>query len=101
MTEKRNEVDKYIQDSRLAPSGDGHYSSPPQTNSPTSGQKWWISILLGIVFALLCNPIAYAITNLMTTGLGGLPTIVGLGPTIAGVLIHTLLFVLVVRIIIW
>lgn len=96
-----NEIDKLVQDSRLAPSGDGHSSSFPQCSPPTSGQKWWLAILLGITFALFVNPATLQLLDYLVQGVGGNPLLYGCGPTLAGVLILTILFTLFIRVILW
>jgi hypothetical protein len=94
-------IDKLVQDSRLAPSGDGHAGSSPQCTSPTSGQKWWLAILLGIVFALFVNPATLQCLDYIVRGLGGTPLLYGCGPTLAGVLMLTVLFTGFIRLILW
>lgn len=90
-----------LNDSRLAPSGNGNPQNKPNCIQPTSSQKWWVSILLGFIFALLSSPAAYYITSKVTTSLGGAALISGKGPSFAGLLVHTLLFIVIVRIILW
>ncbi len=94
-------IDKLVQDSRLAPSGDGNSSSLPYCSAPSSGQKWWLAILLGIVFALIVNPVSCFVTNYIATGLGSIPLLEGCGLTLAGLLVHTVIFVLCIRLILW
>src|SRR3982750_379896 len=43
----------------------------------TNAQKWWLSILLGFVFAIISSPLAYYLTSTITTSLGGLSMIEG------------------------
>lgn len=88
--------DKLLNDSRVSP--DVNTSS---VNPPTSGQKWWASILLGIVFALVSSPAAYYLTSTASTKLDGVALYNGRGPNLAGLLLHTLIFILIVRIILW
>lgn len=68
---------------------------------PTNGQKWWAALLLGFVFAIVSSPAAYYATSYVTTSLGGISLTVGPGPNLVGLLIHTLIFILIVRIILW
>lgn len=90
-----------LNDSRLSPTGNGRPSAPPNYKEPTSGEKWWASILLGFVFAIISCPAAYLATNKALTSLGGLKTIDGIGPTLIGLIIHTIVFIIIVRIILW
>jgi hypothetical protein len=94
-------TDSLLNDSRITPSGNGDPTSPPSTTPPTSGQKWWAAVLLGIVFAILSSPVAYNITSGATQSVGGNRLSYGSGPTTAGLIIHTLIFILVVRVILW
>ena len=64
-------------------------------------EKWWIAILLGFIFAIVSSPAAYYITSYIITSLGGISLIYGPGPNFAGLLIHTLIFIIIVRIILW
>lgn len=91
--------DKMINDSRLAPNGNGTHvmSDEPPTNS----QKWWAAIVIGFVFALISSPAAYFVTSTVTTSLGGAPLVFGPGPNLVGLLVHTIIFILIVRLILW
>ena len=90
-----------LNDSRITPSGNGNLASKPYCVQPTSGQKWWAAVLLGFVFALISSPAAYYITSKVTTSLGGITLMEGPGPNFVGLLIHTLIFIIIVRIILW
>lgn len=64
----------------------------------TSNQKWLIAIVLGIIFLIVSIPIIYNLSNtlfskinLRTTYDNGLPTPFGL-------VLHTLIFIIIVRI---
>lgn len=62
-----------------------------------SGQKWWAAILLGIIFFILSSPIAYSITNTTLAKFGSLVGPEFSGPTLKSLIINTLVFILVVR----
>lgn len=78
------------------------YEAP--TNSTTeqisSGQKWWAAILLGIIFLIVSSPLAYLGSSSLSVSLGGMPLANG-GPNIPGLLLHTAIFILIVRLILW
>jgi protein-S-isoprenylcysteine O-methyltransferase Ste14 len=58
---------------------------------PTNSEKWWCAIVLGVLFALISSSFVYSITNnVVHTWCGG-------GATILGVFIHTLVYILIVR----
>ena len=91
--------EKFLNDSRITPSGNGtHVMS---TTKPTSGQKWWAAVICGFVFALISSPAAYYATSMVSTSLGGIPLAYSPGPNFFGLLIHTLIFILLIRIILW
>lgn len=97
-----------LNDSRFSPSGNGSRPDGGDTTNtvivntqPTSAQKWWAAILFGFIFALISSPLSYYGTNFFFTRLGGAKTTIGPGPTLLGLLIHTIVFTLVVRLILW
>lgn len=71
------------------------------SNQVTSGQKWWAAVVLGFVFFIISSPVAYHITSQVTLNTIGSPLMYGTGPTLAGLLVHTIIFVLIVRLILW
>lgn len=97
--------EKLLIDSRISPIGSGVLEDKPNCTVPTSGQKWWAAIILGVLFALISSPPAYAITSKITTTLGGMPlytfTDTYPGQTLLALFIHTLIFILIVRILLW
>ena len=90
-----------LNDSRITPTGNGNPSSKPYCTQPTSAHKWWAAVLLGFIFALVSSPAAYYASSKITTSLGGITTMQGPGPNFVGLLIHTLIFIIIVRIILW
>jgi hypothetical protein len=91
-----------MQGSRLTQCGNG--STPHSDGAcgpPTSGQKWWAAVLLGLIFLVLSSPSFYTLSNGLARTIGGPFTLGERGPTLWGLLVHTLLFVLVVRLILW
>ena len=63
--------------------------------------KWWVSVLIGVLFLILSSPLAYYVTSTLTTKLGARATSDGPGPNYAGVLFHAIIFTLIVRLILW
>lgn len=107
-----NVTDSLLNDSRITPTGNGNPNNKPYCTQPTSGQKWWAAVLLGFVFALISSPAAYYVTSKVTTSLGGITLMDGTGPidpmgvpgfkpNFVGLLIHTLIFIIIIRIILW
>lgn len=93
--------DSLLNDSRITPTGNGNPMSKPYCTQPTSGQKWWAAVLLGFLFALISSPAAYNITSQVTSSTLGITLMDGAGPNFVGLLIHTLIFIVIVRIILW
>lgn len=91
----------FLNDSRITPTGNGNLSSKPYCTQPTSGQKWWAAVLLGFIFALISSPAAYYVSTKVTTSLGGISTMEGPGPNFVGLLMHTIIFIIIIRIILW
>lgn len=110
-------IESLLVDSRITPTGNGaitetdipesevtdaSVTSITSVNSQvTSGQKWWAAVILGFIFFIISSPAAYNITSQITLSTVGTPLMYGTGPTLAGLLFHTLIFVLVVRLILW
>jgi hypothetical protein len=90
-------IDTLLNESRLSQVNN---SDGTTETFATSGQKWWAAIILGFVFAFVSSIFFYSITNGIATSLGGLPTMCG-GPTLIGLILHTVIFILVVRLILW
>jgi len=96
-----NIQESLLNDSRITPAGNGDPNSKPYCTQPTSGQKWWAAVLLGFIFALVSSPVAYQITSKISTSVGGISLIDGNGPKFLGLLIHTIIFIIIIRIILW
>lgn len=92
--------DALVNDSRFTHAGNGSPDICKQ-NPPTSGNKWWASFLAGFVFAIISSPAFYYGTSAISTTLGGPPTTDGPGPTFVGLLLHTIIFTLIIRWILW
>lgn len=67
---------------------------------PTSSQKWWASIVLGMLFAILASGSIFQLSNKVCS-YANISTYKGEGPTILGLLLHTIIFTLIVRFILW
>ena len=67
---------------------------------PTSAQKWWISILLSFIFIIMCSSLAFGVSDGITERFGS-RTYTCNGPTFAGMLIHLVIIILVIRFILW
>jgi hypothetical protein len=66
---------------------------------PTGAQKWWCSLLLGMLFAIVSSCWLYGITNWMSKKCTGTVIYKSGGPSLAGLLLHTVIFTLLVRLI--
>ena len=93
--------EELLNDSRITPTGNGSPVNKQNSTQPTSGQKWWAAVILGFVFALLSSPTAYHITSQASVAIGGSTLIEGNGPYLSGLLIQTIIFIIIVRLILW
>lgn len=89
--------DSHISDSDSCDSDSLISESDEYEESPTSKDKWMAAFTAGVLFALISSPLAYYITSSITVGLGGIALTVGPGPTFAGLLLHTIIFILIIR----
>ena len=62
----------------------------------TSKDKWTVAILGGLLFMLISSPFLYNLINYITVQFGLQTSFLGC-PTFLGLFIHTTLFVLLVR----
>jgi len=76
-------------------------SVPSEENEITSGQKWWAAIVLGLIFAIISSPPLYLVTTTLTEKAGGTSLSGRNGPTIPGLILHTVIFILIIRLILW
>jgi hypothetical protein len=90
-----------LNDSRISPNSNGNIISKSYCVSPTSGQKWWAAIFLGFIFALVSSPAAYCASSTITTSLGGMKLVNGQGANLGGLMVHTFVFIIIIRIILW
>lgn len=90
--------DALLNDSRITPSGNGNPNSRIYYTQPTSGQKWWAAVLLGFLFALISSPAAYNITSkvILDDKIFAQQKV-----NLTGLFIHTIIFIIIVRIILW
>lgn len=66
-----------------------------------NGQKWLISLLVGLLFIIISLPWTYQATNAVFENLGLQLTSSG-GPTLTGIAVHAVVFILLFRLVlIW
>lgn len=96
MAALRTMAERLLIGSNLTPANERPIDFVPPSNS----EKWWASIVLGLLFALLSSGFVYNMTNFVCSS-PGMALWDGKcgGPTFFGLLFHTLLFILIVRII--
>lgn len=63
---------------------------------PSSSEKWWASILSGIIFVVLSSAFLYGITSNLTERFG-FKTWENNGPTLNGILVHGFVMIIIVR----
>lgn len=83
--------------SRFSQIGDGS-SKPEDLTPPTNGQKWWAAVLIGIIAFIIFSPSFYSLTNQLIGDciLGGYCY-----PNLLGLLLHVVIFVLIIRLLLW
>jgi hypothetical protein len=70
----------------------------------TNQQKWIGALVAGLLFLILSSSFVYQLTNKLLTAIGGpkAATISAGGqPTTLGLILHTIVFVLLLRLILW
>lgn len=82
-------IDDLLLDSRLTPNGNGT-SQDKDFTPPTSGQKWWISVIIGLLFALCSNRVVYQMTDYIVQK-----------SSVGKLLLHTVFFIVIMRLIMW
>lgn len=69
-----------------------------ESSSMTSGQKWYVAVIIGAIFFILASPIMFTIVNTILTGLGFQSMFCGeMTANIGGLLLNTIIFIVVVR----
>lgn len=64
----------------------------------TESQKWIVGIYCGLLFLLISSPFMYTITEKLTSLVGWNTSKNGC-PNIGGLILHTIVFILLVRVI--
>lgn len=86
--------DRIINDSKITPSGNGNLERNMSCVAPTYSQKWWVAVMMGMLFFILSSPVIYSGYNKVfkrekvKISLGVL-------------LINSLLFTMIVRFLLW
>ena len=66
--------------------------------SDDNSQKWMLAFLFGVLFAIISSPWAYFCTSYISTSLGGIEFGRAYETNYIGLLIHSIIFMLVIRI---
>jgi hypothetical protein len=68
----------------------------------TSSMKWFLALLLGLIAFLIFFGGTYNLSNAIWTGVGGRSYLIAPGcPNVWGVLVHAIIFVLIIRLLLW
>lgn len=74
-------------------------SRKKQYEPPNSDKKWTISFYSGLLFFIIASPALFRLVNNLTLSFGGVSILTPEGnPNIFGYLLHTFVFILIVRI---
>src|SRR5690242_19057941 len=92
--------DLLLDNSRITPAGNGTAINKSQFNQPTNGQKWWAAVIIGFIFALISSPPAYAISSSLRGQTQEITKKISY-TDLFGLFIHTIIFIIVIRIILW
>lgn len=65
----------------------------------SSSRKWVLSFIAGILFALISSPVVYELINSISLALKGPLVFLPVGPTWFGILINSIIFLLLFRLI--
>jgi hypothetical protein len=70
----------------------------------SNSQKWLGALVAGLLFLILSSGIVYQLTNKIFTSIFGpkaaTVTVAG-APTVFGLILHTIVFILLLRLILW
>jgi len=73
-------------------------SSQQQCNKPyTSKDKWIVSIIAGLLFLLIASPFLFSAVNSLTSSFGMTIASKDGCPNLGGLLLHSIVFMLIVR----
>jgi hypothetical protein len=73
--------------------------SRKQYEPPNNDKKWTISLYSGLLFFIIASPPLFRLVNSLTTRFGGVSILTEQGtPNIVGYALHTIIFILIVRI---
>lgn len=75
-------------------------ASPSYLPVVTNSMKWWLAGILGVLFFVLSSPGAYSLTNAALDA-AGLPGRKTCGPSLLTVVVHSILFALLIRLVMW
>ena len=69
-----------------------------QYDPPNSDKKWTISLYSGLLFFIISSPALFRLVNSLTMRFGNVSILTDEGyPNIVGYLLHTIVFILIVR----
>jgi hypothetical protein len=66
------------------------------SSSPSNSMKWKITLFSALIFILIVNPYTYELTNSIFHRIIG-PVAVNGCPTAVGLILHTIVYILIVR----
>lgn len=98
-TDLRN---KLLNDSNLSPSGNGNKNKDDKDYiclPPTSGQKWWAAVILGVTASIITSPPVLQAISGGFEKIGGTKIYEGPGLNMAGWLLMMIILILVFRLI--
>ncbi len=76
-------------------------SDNPRKLQATNGQKWWMAVIIGFLFFILASPSLFKASNKLFKMIRFPGSYTGGMTTLFGLFIHMLVFILIIRIILW
>jgi hypothetical protein len=69
----------------------------------TNGQKWLSALIAAVLFVIISSKVVYQLTNTLFVSVFGpkAATWGGNGPTMLGYILHSIVFLLLVRLLLW
>lgn len=86
-----------IKESRLSTTNNGVKS----TNTISKKQKWWASIVLGLLSFIVYSPYLFKLTSNTLRSTGSNVLMHGHGASFTAMVIHTIILILIIRILLW
>lgn len=101
-----DKIEPTLQDSLLSQvhNGGEQWKQNKEDSNPlhaTNGQKWWMAVIIGFLFFVLASPSAFKTSNKLFKCIYFPRSYYDGATTLFGLFVHMLIFILIIRIILW